>query len=262
VAVSLSVDVPQSARMYCYYLGGKDFYPADEAAAEKVLAVVPGLRVGARANRAFLHRAARVLVQDGVDQFLDIGTGMPVAPNLHEVVQGWNRAARVVYVDHDPLVLVHARALLTGSREGRTGFVDADVRDPAFILEAAAEWLDLSRPVAVSLGAVLHFIPDIDKPAGVVADLMGALAPGSCLVLSHGTGDFRPVQADQGVQVYQHSGITVRVRSRSEITALVPAGMEIAAPGVVSVHRWWAESGALDVEDGEIGIYGLLARKR
>ncbi|WP_232303953.1 SAM-dependent methyltransferase [Pseudofrankia sp. DC12] len=260
-AVDLRTDVAHAARVYNYLTGGKDHFPADRLAAERALAVVPDLRTGALENRAFLLRAARVLAEDGIDQYLDVGTGLPADPNLHEVVQRLIPAARVAYVDNDPLVLAHARALLTSRPEGVTAYVDADVRRPADILRDAGHWLDLSRPVAVCVGALLHFIPDEDDPAGMVADLLGALAPGSCLVLSHGTGDFRPKEADAGVRAYRDSGITVRVRSRAEVTALVPAGMRIGAPGVVPVQRWRPDHGPGGVTDGQVGLYGLLARK-
>jgi hypothetical protein len=261
LTASLNVLVPHPARMYNYFLGGKDNFPSDRAAAEKVLAVVPDLPIGARENRAFLLRAVRVLAGLGVDQFLDVGTGLPSEPNLHEVAQAVNPKARVVYVDNDPLVLVHARALLRGTPEGVLSYIDADMSAPARIWEEAAETLDLDLPVGLSLGAVLHFVPDDGQAAGIVAGLMGALAAGSFLVLSHGTGDFRPKQAGNGVAVYQDSGIPVRVRSRTEVTALVPAGLEITAPGVVPVHRWRPdETGGLPA-NGRVGLYGLLARK-
>jgi hypothetical protein len=261
LAASLNVHVPHTARMYNYFIGGKDNFPADRWAAKKVLAVVPDLPIGARANRAFLLRAVAVLAGLGVDQFLDVGTGLPAEPNVHEVVQAVNPAARLVYVDNDPLVLVHARALLRGTPEGMVSYVDADMRDPDRIVRGAAETLDLCRPVGLSLGAVLHFVPDDEEAAGIVATLMGSLAAGSWLVLSHGTGDFRPKQAGNGVAVYQDSGIPVRVRSRAEVTALVPAGMEVASPGVVPVHRWRPDDTASPVANGKVGLYGLLARK-
>jgi SAM-dependent methyltransferase len=242
-------------------IGGKDNFPADRWLARKVLAVAPDLPIGAQKNRDFLLRAARGVAKDGIDQYIDVGTGLPAATNLHEVVREIVPAARVVHVDNDPLVLLHARALLTGYPKDGTAFIDADVRDPERIEREAAYYLDLSRPVALSLGAVLHFIRDQDDPAAIVAHLMTALAPGSYLVLSHGTGDFRPEQANQAVQVYEDNGIPVRVRSRAEVAALVPAGMEILAPGVVPVHRWRPASNGGKVADGKVGIYGLVARK-
>ncbi|MDT3440973.1 SAM-dependent methyltransferase [Pseudofrankia sp. BMG5.37] len=253
----------QTARVYDYLLGGKNNYGADQVAAQQALGVVPHLRTSARENRAFLHRAVRFAAGAGVDQFLDVGTGIPTEPNLHQIAQGVNPAARVVYVDHDPLVLVHARALLTGSPEGRTAFVDADLRSPQAILSSAAvgTTLDLSRPVGLSLVAVLHFVPDSDDPASIVADLVAAAPKGSLLVLSHGTGDFAPERTRLGVEAYRKAGITVQVRSRDEVAALVPAGLEILDPGIVPVHRWRPDTDPDQYKDEEIGIYGLVGRK-
>jgi hypothetical protein len=188
---------------------------------------------------------------------------LPTSPNLHEVVQAVNPAGRVVYVDNDPLVLVHARALLTGTPEGRTVYVDADLRDPRKILaEAFGDVIDVSRPVALSLVAVLHFLPDKDDPAGIVRRLVEPLAVGSSLLLSHATGDFAPREAAAVQAAYAARGISLRLRTRAEITALVPAGMQIGAPGVVPVHRWLPEDEAKPlVEDADVGVFGLLARK-
>jgi hypothetical protein len=263
VPVDLRVDKPSPARMYDYFLGGKDNFPADREAAEQVLKIFPEVRTGAVENRGFLQRAARFVAAVGTDQFVDVGTGLPTSPNLHEVVQAVNPAGRVVYVDNDPLVLVHARALLTGTPEGRTVYVDADLRDPRKILaEAFGDVIDVSRPVALSLVAVLHFLPDKDDPAGIVRRLVEPLAVGSSLLLSHATGDFAPREAAAVQAAYAARGISLRLRTRAEITALVPAGMQIGAPGVVPVHRWLPEDEAKPlVEDADVGVFGLLARK-
>jgi hypothetical protein len=263
VPAMLDVRHPQAARVYDYLLGGKDNYPADQAAAELVLGVVPDLRTGARENRAFLHRAVRFVAGAGVDQFLDVGTGIPTAPNLHQIAQRVNPAARIVYVDHDPLVLAHARALLNGSPEGLTAFVDADLRCPHAILSSrgVVETLDLSRPVGLSLVAVLHFVPDSEDPVSIVADLVAAVPKGSLLVLSHGTGDFAPERTRLGVEAYRKAGVTVQVRSRDEVAALVPAGLEIVDPGIVPVHRWRPDTDPDQYQDEQIGIYGLVGRK-
>ncbi|MBL7495088.1 SAM-dependent methyltransferase [Frankia sp. CNm7] len=247
--------------MYDYFLGGKDNFPADRAAAERVLQVMPSALLGARENRRFLHRAVRQVAGAGVAQFLDVGMGIPAAPNVHEIAQEVIPAARVVYVDNDPLVSVYARALLTSSRQGCTAYVEADLRAPEDILasDEVAGTLDLSLPVALSLVAVLPFLLDADDPAGVVRRLVDALAPGSVLILSHGTGDFAPEEARRGVEVYQHSGIRVRVRSKEEIAGLVPVGMTLKEPGVVPVHRWGGRRSRR--RDAEIGVYGLVARK-
>jgi hypothetical protein len=250
--------------MYDYYLGGKDNFPADRVAAERTVRSVPVVRTAARENRAFLVRAVGALANKRrVGQFLDVGTGIPTSPNVHEVVQGLRPTARVVYVDNDPLVLTHARALLTSSPGGRTAYVDADVREPDVVVERVARCgvLDFSRPVALSLVAVLHFVLDEYDPAGIVRRLMEPLASGSYLVLTHGTGDFDGPSAAAGVEVYRGSGIDLRVRSREEVAALVPAEMEIVEPGIVPVHRWPRPSRARELPDAHVGVYGLVAGK-
>src|SRR6266567_816891 len=173
-------DTPHPARVYNYWLAGKDHFPADRRAAEEVIRHRPEVVAGARANRAFLARAVRYLAAEcGIRQFLDIGTGLPSAANTHQVAQAIAPAARVVYVDNDPLVLVHARALLTSTPQGMCDYIDADLRDPASILTQAGRTLDFAQPVAVLLFAVLHFIDNASDPAGIVAALAGGLAPGS-----------------------------------------------------------------------------------
>ncbi|MFD0330842.1 SAM-dependent methyltransferase [Streptacidiphilus monticola] len=190
--VDLRTDIPHPARMYDYYLGGKDHFPADRAAAEAAIAAYPPLRELARANRAFLGRAVRYAHARGLDQFLDVGTGIPTAGSTGEVLSGLGSPASVVYVDNDPIVLSHSRALLTRRPGGRTTVVQADLREPKAILESpeVQQALDLSRPVALLLVAVLHFVPDQDGAQEAVRDLREALAPGSLLVLSHGSADF------------------------------------------------------------------------
>ncbi|HLX50824.1 MAG TPA: SAM-dependent methyltransferase, partial [Streptosporangiaceae bacterium] len=173
------------ARVYNYWLGGKDNYAADRRAAERVLEAKPDMVHGVRSNRAFLTRVVRFLAQEaGIRQFLDIGTGIPSANNTHEVAQAIAPQARVVYVDNDPIVLAHARALLTGAPEGATDYLDADLRDTASILDRAAQTLDFAQPVAIVLMAILHLIPDTDDPYRIVAQLAGAVPPGSYLALS------------------------------------------------------------------------------
>src|SRR5215468_6720626 len=169
-----------SARIYNYWLGGKDNYAADREAAEQAIAANPGIVRDVRANRAFLARAVHYLAAEcGVRQFLDIGTGLPTASNTHEVAQAIAPDARIVYVDNDPIVLAHARALLTSTPQGATAYLDADLRDPATILHAAAQTLDFGKPIALLLLIILHLIPDIDEPYGIVTALLQALAPGS-----------------------------------------------------------------------------------
>jgi len=262
--VTLRVDVADPARTYGYLLGGKEYFPADRDLAEALYQVTPDVVTAAVQNRAFLRRAVRAMAADGVDQFLDVGVGLPLSPNLHEVAQLVTPSARVGYVDRDPLVLLHARALLTSGPQGRVDYVAGDVRDPAAILAspAVAATLDLSRPVGLTLLGVLPFITDDDNPAKLLAALVGALARGSRLVISHPTADFAPDAATEMVEVYGKGGIAFRPRSRAEIGALVPAGVEILKPGVVAVHRWWPEPNAKEYPDGQVSVYGLVGQVR
>ncbi|WP_084598994.1 SAM-dependent methyltransferase [Actinoplanes subtropicus] len=189
----LDESVPNAARRYDHWLGGKDNFAADRTSGEEVRKRWPGIVTAVRENRLFLGRAVRYAAKErGIRQFLDIGTGMPAVENTHEVAQQIAPEARVVYVDNDPLVLVHARALLTSRPEGQTAYVEADLRDPDRILEHARQTLDLGRPVALMLLAVLHFLPDLDQAYKVVRRLTAELAPGSLLVLSHGSYDLIP----------------------------------------------------------------------
>ena len=232
---------PSAARVYDYFLGGKNHFVADREMAEKVLALEPAARTTARENRAFLGRAVRYLVAEaGVRQFLDIGTGLPTTNNVHEVAQAVDPSARVVYADNDPLVLAHARALLTSSPGGRTAYIQADLRDPVAILAAPAvlEVLDFSQPVALILVAVLHFVLDGFKPAAAIATLLGALPPGSYLAASHVMGEHLPAQAAAATRTYRSSGIPLQVRDSDEFAALAFPGLELVPPGVVLVSEW------------------------
>jgi SAM-dependent methyltransferase len=231
--------VAHPARVYNYWLGGKDHYLADRAAGEEVARCRPQVVAGARANRAFLARAVRYLAGDcGIRHFLDIGTGLPAPASTHEVAQQVAPGCAVAYADNDPLVLVYARALLTSNPQGRCGYVGADLRDPAALLAQASQTLDLAQPVAVLLLAVLHFLPDADGPAGIVATLARALAPGSYLVISHLTADFAPTAVAAAVTAYNAAvpaGVTPR--SHAEVTALF-GGLPLIPPGVVPVTEW------------------------
>ncbi|UGQ13270.1 SAM-dependent methyltransferase [Yinghuangia sp. ASG 101] len=262
----IDVSRAQSARMYDYYLGGKTNFAPDREAAEAALATFPSLRVGAQANRAFLLRLVRHLAGLGITQFLDIGTGIPIeGRNTHDVAQAIAPESRVVYVDNDPIVLAHARALMTGHPAGSTAYIDADVRDPDSILDhpALASTLDLTRPVAVLLVAVLHFIVDEDKPAEILTRLTDGLPSGSHLGLSHGTSDFAPEVFEKLYETYQQAGVSGQTRSRSEFAALVPDGWEITAPGVDLVTHWHPDDPEAPRPDAEhVYFYGLLARKR
>jgi S-adenosyl methyltransferase len=230
---------PHPARVYNYWLGGKDHFDADRRAADEVIRRRPEVLAGARANRAFLARAVRYLAAErGIRQFLDIGTGLPAPASTHEVAQQAAPGCAVVYADNDPLVLVYARALLTARPPGRCGYVDADLRDPAALLAQASRTLDFARPAAVLLLAILHFIPDSDGPAAIVATLASALAPGSYLVISHLTGDLAPGPVAAGVDAYNAAVPTAVIpRTHGQVTSLF-GGLPLVPPGVVPVAEW------------------------
>ncbi|MCK9897030.1 SAM-dependent methyltransferase [Frankia sp. AgB32] len=262
--VDLRADQPHSARIHDYFLGGKDNFPADRDAAERVLEAFPNVRITARANRAFMARAVRYLASEaGIHQFIDLGTGIPTSPNLHEIAQRVAPDARVVYADNDPIVLTHARALLASGAAGRTAYLNADVRDLDTILTAAElhDTLNLSRPVAVSLIAIMHFIPDEQDAYGLVRRLVGALPAGSYLTLTHGTADFDPVGGRQAWWAYAAGDIASRARCRAEVERFF-AGLELVEPGVQVVHRWRPDAEAEDgLTDAEVAIYGGVGRK-
>ncbi|MFE6623927.1 SAM-dependent methyltransferase [Streptomyces sp. NPDC008086] len=255
----LDTSKPHSARMYDYFLGGKDNYPVDAEAAEQVVSLFPDVRDMARTNRRFMHRASRLLAERGVRQFLDIGTGIPTEPNLHQIVQGITPDARVVYADNDPIVLRHAEALLHSTREGRTAYVHGDVREPGKILAEARKTLDFSRPIALSLVALLHLVPDEDEPARIVGELIEPLAPGSHVTLSHATGDFDPETWERVVEVYRRGGTPAQVRSHEAFAAFF-TGLDLLAPGVVLAANWHPEPGEQAGSD-DIPLYVGVARK-
>ncbi|MFH8894800.1 SAM-dependent methyltransferase [Streptomyces coeruleorubidus] len=227
------------ARVYDVFLGGKDHYPADRDAAAAALAANPRGYLDVRHNRDFLRRAVTTLVeQDGIRQFLDIGTGLPTAENVHQIAQRIAPDSRVVYVDNDPVVLAHARALLTSGPEGRTDYIDADLRDPARILEQAAKTLDFDQPVALCLVAILHFVAD-EEAYPLVRELLDALPAGSRLVLSHLTEDLNPEKIRAVQRTYTERGFTFVLRSRAEVERFFTENsLEIADPGIVPAHRW------------------------
>jgi len=257
VASRFDPDTAHPARIYNYWLAGKDHFPADRRAAEAVIRHRPEVVAGARANRAFLARAVRYLAAErGIRQFLDIGAGLPAPCNTHEVAQQAAPGCAVVYADNDPLVLVYARALLTARPPGRCGYVDADLRDTATLLERASRTLDFTRPAAVLLLAILHFIPDSDDPAGIVARLISSLAPGSYLVISHLTGDLAPGPVAAGVGAYNDlvpTGVTPR--THAQVTALF-GGLPLVPPGVVPVTEWRPTIGPAARAD----LYAVMAR--
>jgi hypothetical protein len=252
-------DVPHPARVYNYWLGGKDHFDADRRAAEEVIRHRPEVAAGARANRAFLARVVRYLAAEcGIRQFLDIGTGLPAPASTHEVAQTVARDSRIVYVDNDPLVLVYARALLTGSREGACSYVDADLRDTGTILEQAARTLDFAQPVAVLLLAILHLIPDADSPAAIVARLTNGLAPGSYVAISHMTADFAPDKVTVAADAYNAlAPIPVTARTHTEVTAQF-GSLPLVAPGVVPITEWRPNAPVQPAQPAD--LYAGLAR--
>jgi S-adenosyl methyltransferase len=238
-APTFDTSVAHIARVYNYWLGGKDNYAADRAAGDRTIAEFPGIVVSARANRAFLRRVVRFLVTEaGVRQFLDIGTGIPTSDNTHEVAQSLAPQSRIVYVDNDPVVLAHARALLTSTPEGATDYLDADLREPGPILAGAAQTLDFSQPVAIILLAVLQLVGDDHDPYQIVADLLAAVPPGSYLVLSHPTSD---VQQDQVTAMVARLNALVAekvtTRDREQVARFF-TGLEPVEPGLVNVTDW------------------------
>jgi hypothetical protein len=263
--VDLHTDQPHPARVYDYLLGGKDNFAADRAAAEAGLRANPNSRIPPRENRAFLGRVVRYLAGEaGISQFLDIGTGIPTSPNVHEVAQEIQPRARIVYVDNDPIVLTQARALLTTGPRGRTAYIDADLRDIDAILGSAdlQRTLDLSQPVGLLLIAVLHFIPDEDDPWALAARLLAALPSGSYLALSHLTGDFDPAAWAGVVAVYRRSGVTMQVRHKPDIDRFF-AGLDLIDPGVVSLPHWRPDPSDVGSppSDAAVSVYGGVARK-
>ncbi|CAM5342733.1 SAM-dependent methyltransferase [Streptomyces abikoensis] len=267
--VDLRLDRAHSARIYDWFLGGRTNFAADREAGAQVLAVFPSAGEAARMNRAFVHRAARHLAREGLDQFLDIGTGIPTSPNLHETVQEVLPAARIVYTDNDPIVLAHAAALLRGRPEGRTAYVEADVTDPGSVLRSPEllGTLDLRRPVALTLNALLHFITDDgrDRAHAVVERLKAALPSGSALVVTHGTSDFSPPEAGRIMDIYARAGTPLQLRSKAEFARFFD-GWELVEPGITLAHRWRPDApGAPGEEDrptaAEAICYAGIARK-
>ena len=253
--------VAHAARVYDYWLGGKDNFAADRRAAEDVIAVRPSIRNDVRANRLFLGRAVRWLAaEQGVRQFLDLGTGIPAAGNTHQVAQQIAPDARIVYVDNDPIVLVHARALLTGTDAGATAYIDGDLRAPGLVLAAARETLDFSEPIAVLLIGVLHLISDAEDPAGIIAELMAAVPAGSYLAVTQPASDVNAEQAAAGAQRYNEWVVTKQTRRSREETSAFLDGLEIVEPGVVQLHRWHPEPGAADL-DREVSGWAGVGRK-
>ena len=250
--------VAHIARVYDYWLGGKDNYAADRAAAEQVIAAYPTIRTSVRAQRAFLGRAVHYLAADeGIRQFLDIGTGLPSANNTHEVAQRTAPDARVVYVDKDPIVLSHARALLTGSPQGITAYLDADLRDTDALLEQAEKTLDFSQPIAIMLLGVLHLISDQEDPWGIVAKLVDAVPSGSYLVITHPASDLLPETQGEASKRYNQNVATHQtLRTRAEVARFFD-GLELLDPGMEQWHLWRPDPGDqpdADLKSGHAGV--------
>ena len=249
------------ARVYDFWLGGKDNFAADRAVAEQVAAAYPDVRNAVRAQREFLARAVHFLVTEaGIRQFLDIGTGLPSANNTHQVAQRAAPQSRVVYVDNDPIVLSHARALLNSTTEGMTAYIDADLRATAAILEQAADVLDFGQPVALMLLGILQGIPDQDEPGAIIGRLMDAMPPGSYLAVSQIAGDVATDEVAEGVQRYnERAAAPVTARTHAEVCQFF-GGLDLVEPGVVQVHRWRPRT--LDLgSDRNLAIYAGVGRK-
>ena len=240
----VNVNVPHSARIYDYWLGGKDNFAVDRAVGEAMIQAIPAMRYMAGENRRFVHRAARDLVaKEGIRQFLDVGTGIPTRPNLHEIAQGLAAETRVVYVDNDPIVLVHARALMVSTPEGRSEYVSADLRDPGSLLAEPVlrDTLDLTRPVGLTLIAILMLLADEEDPWSKVAALRDAMPSGSCLAVTHPTADFAPDEVAQAVAAATGAGMTLVARTKDAVQRLF-GDWEMLDPGLVPVSAWRPDS--------------------
>ncbi len=257
--MDVDTGVAHIARVYNFWLGGKDNFAADREAAELVISSYPTVLASVRAQREFLGRAVNYLVGEvGIRQFLDVGTGLPTASNTHEVAQKVAPESRVVYVDNDPIVLAHARALLASNPQGATAYLDADLRDTSEVLAEAANTLDFSEPIAVMLIGILHCIPDSDDPAGLVRRLLDAVPPGSYLVIAHPASDVHAAQIGTAAnRLNQVMAAPVTMRSHAEVARFFD-GLDLVEPGVVQLHRWRAVPADADVE---LANYGGVARK-
>jgi len=257
----VNINVPHSARIYDYWLGGKDNFAVDRAVGEAMIKAIPGMRYMAGENRKFVHRAARDLVEkEGIRQFLDIGTGIPTRPNLHEIAQRIEPTARVVYADNDPIVLVHARALMISTPQGRSEYISADIRDTASILgdETLRDTLDFTAPIGLTLIAILMLLADADDPWARVAELRDAMPSGSCLAITHPTADFAPAEVEQAVQAATGAGMTLVARDHDAVRRLF-GDWEMLEPGLVPVSSWRPDA---EVDHPEAAYYWAgVARK-
>jgi hypothetical protein len=258
---AINTTVAHQARVYDYWLGGKDNYAADRATGDAVIQMYPGIVAAVRAQRAFLGRAVRFLTADaGISQFLDIGTGIPASDNTHEVAQAVAPAARVVYVDKDPVVLAHAHALLTSGPGGRTDYIDADLHDTAAILDKAAATLDLGQPVAVMLLGILQVIPDDDNPWEIVAQLMNAMTAGSYLAIAHPASDVLATElgAEAQRRYNENAAEPVTLRTHEQVSRFL-AGLDLVEPGVVPADQWRPPVAVKSRND--LAIYAGVGRK-
>jgi O-methyltransferase involved in polyketide biosynthesis len=256
----IDTTVPHSARIWNYWLGGKDSYPVDRAAGDQFREVFPAIYDVTRASRRYLVRVVRFLAGEaGVRQFLDVGTGLPTADNTHQVAQRLAPESRIVYVDNDPVVLAHARALLTSTPEGATAYVDADLRDPDKILEAAAQTLDFSRPVALMLMGILGHVGDDQEVRSIVRRLLEPMASGSYLAVYDGT-DTDPAGVEAQDQYNRSGAVPYYLRSPERIAAFFD-GLELVEPGVVSVTRWRADPADTDDLPADVDAFGGVGRK-
>ncbi len=260
----INISTPHPARRYDYWLGGKDNFEADRASAEAVAEAFPSVQIAALENRAFLHRAVGYLAEEaGIRQYLDLGAGLPTAGNVHEIAQSAAPESRIVYVDNDPIVALHARSLLDTAPEGVTVYLEADARKPDYILghPDLLSTLDLSRPVALIMLAVMHFLTDDDRPCEVVRQFVDALAPGSFLVMSHATSDHLSEEdlADSE-QANKRSGIPFRLRSTAEFSRFF-TGLDLVEPGIGSIINWPTESHRAHPRPEAVSMLGAVARK-
>jgi hypothetical protein len=257
--VTFDASVAHPARIYNYWLGGKDNFAADRLAAQEVLDLMPAIAQWARGNRLFLSAAVHHLTAElGIRQFLDIGTGLPTADNTHEVAQRVAPDSRIVYVDNDPIVLLHARALLTSDPRGQCSYIDADARDVDKILEQAAQVLDFSQPVAVMMVAILHFIPDADDPYELARRYLAAVPSGSYLAVSHAANDVRDATAEASQAYNARSATAITLRSRQQFTRFLD-GLDLV--GSVSTLGRWSPAGTTTTDSAELPGYAALARK-
>jgi hypothetical protein len=259
-APETDTSVAHPARVYDYWLGGTNNFAADREAAERVLAATPGLGERVRAGRAFLVRVVRYLTGPaGIRQFLDLGTGIPSANNTHEVAQSTDPSARVLYVDNDPIVAMHARALLSATREGSTHYIEADLRDPVPILDEARRTLDFDQPVAVMLLGVLHLVRDEEDPWGLVARYLAAVPVGSYLVVSHPALDILPGQAEAQRRYNERVSTPQTLRTRDSVARFFE-NLELVEPGLVQVHQWRPDPTETGLGDAPTA-HGGVARK-